>query len=70
MKNYQSFTSQEFEATRKWLEENNLEEFIENITNEKIPNASIILDDRAINFDGDFDKAYKKIKEFKPHWKK
>ena len=29
----------------------------------------MFLDDRAINFDGNFEKAYKNIKEFSPYWK-
>ena len=41
-----------------------------NITNIKSSNASIILDDRAINFNGDFIFVYLNIKNFKPYWKK
>lgn len=64
------FTARNINIVSQWIKDNNLNEFIEEVTNIKSPFASVILDDRAINFDGDFIKAYKNIKEFQPHWKK
>lgn len=53
----------------KWLRENNLMRFIVRITNLKNPLSTVMLDDRAINFNGDFKKAFDEIQNFKPHWK-
>lgn len=39
----------------KWLEKHNLSNFIKEVTNIKVP-AVYYIDDRAIKFDGDFDK--------------
>lgn len=63
------FTARDAVLVNKWLKENNLAGFIEDVGNIKNPYTSVILDDRAINFDGDYVKAYKAIKMFKPHWR-
>lgn len=62
------FTVREKNLVQKWLTENGLDEFIQNITNLKNPYASIIIDDRALTFKGDFNQTLEEIKEFKPHW--
>lgn len=51
------------EAIQKWLDKNNIE--IDDITDKKLSYASMIVDDRAINFDGDCDKLINNIKNFK-----
>lgn len=63
------FTVRDIDLTNKWLNENNLSEYIENVSNIKNHFSSIFLDDRAINFDGNYNTAYQKIIEFKPYWK-
>ncbi len=63
------FTTRNIDLVDKWLTENNLKEYINKITNIKEPYASIFLDDRAINFNGNLDDAYNKIIAFKPYWK-
>ncbi len=63
------FTARDVKVTTEWLKENNLIVYIEEVTNIKSPFASVIIDDRAINFDGDFDKTYSLIKNFQPYWK-
>ncbi len=63
------FTAGDNDLAHQWIIENNLSEFIEGVTNSKNRFVSVILDDRAINFDGDFEKAYQAIKNFKPYWK-
>lgn len=63
------FTARNKNLVKTWLTKNNLMQFIQDITNKKNPCSSIILDDRAINFDGNFDKAYKNIRNFNPYWK-
>ncbi len=67
--NVELFTVRNKKLVIKWLKENNLSEYISNITNIKNPMSSVFLDDRAINFNGDFAAAYQSIKDFKPHWK-
>lgn len=63
------FTVRDKTLVRNWLIQNDLIQFVEDITDVKNPFSSIFLDDRAINFDGDFDKTYRLIKNFKPYWK-
>ena len=54
----------------KWLQNNKIDYLIKDVTNVKNPYASIIIDDRAITFDGDYSKVLEKTKDFKPYWKK
>lgn len=63
------FTVRDLNLTKEWLIKNKLIQYIENITDRKNPFASVILDDRAIKFDGNYNKAYKNIISFKPYWK-
>lgn len=63
------FTARDSELVWNWLKEHELYKFINNVTNVKSKNSTVILDDRAINFDGNFSEAYRKILVFKPHWK-
>lgn len=64
------FTVRNKILVKKWLIDNNIIEYIFNITDKKNPFTSIFIDDRAINFDGNFDKTYNKISKFEPYWKK
>lgn len=64
------FTTREKELVRNWLIKNNIIDFIHDITNIKNCFASVFLDDRAINFNGDFQKASKEIQQFTPYWRK
>lgn len=70
-KNYKIniFTARNADSAKKWLISNNLIDFVEDVTNIKSSFASIILDDRAVNFSGDFNKSLEIIKNFKPFWK-
>jgi len=61
------FTARDKDSVSNWLKENNLIKYIKDITNTKNPFSSIILDDRAICFEGDFKKAYRQIMAFKPY---
>ncbi len=63
------YTVRECAPVKEWLVRNNLDEFVSDVTNVKNKFSSVMLDDRAINFDGDFSAAYEKIINFKPHWK-
>ncbi len=63
------FTTRNKKAAFLWLQENKLIDYITDITNVKNPYSSIFIDDRAIGFNGDFEKIKHKIKCFKPFWK-
>ena len=52
----------------KWVIDNGLENFIEDITNVKEP-CWVYIDDRCINFNGKFDGLIEKIEKFKPYYK-
>ena len=62
------FTVRDKELTRAWLFKYRLDKYIQNITNQKSPYASIIIDDRALKFNGDFAQTLNEINNFKPHW--
>ena len=64
------FTVRDKELTRSWLEENGLSIFVSDITRVKNAFASLIVDDRAIRFEGDFEKTLNDVKNFKPFWEK
>lgn len=63
------FTVRNKKLTCKWLQENKLDKYIYDITNVKNPYTSIIIDDRAIRFNGDFKYTLSEIKNFTPFWK-
>ena len=52
----------------KWLIENNIEKFFIDITNTK-DLAWLYIDDRCINFDGNFDNLVDSVNNFKPWYK-
>lgn len=62
-------TTQPVPKVWKWLDRHNLSDYVARVTNRKVP-ALIYLDDRAIRFDGDFEKALEEIRSFRPHWKR
>lgn len=61
------FTARDKDKVGEWLFEHGLIQYISSVTNIKIP-AIFYLDDRAIQFNGDFKEALEKIKDFKVHW--
>lgn len=63
------FTVRNKELTFEWLKKYNLDKYIKDVTNIKNPYASIIIDDRAINFNGDFSEILNQAINFKPYWK-
>ena len=60
------FTTRDKFLTQKWLNENNLNKY--EITNTK-ESAYLIIDDRCICFNGDYNKTLEQIKTFKAYWK-
>lgn len=62
------FTTKNLLYSAKWLIKYKLDKYFVNITNTKSP-AYLILDDRAICFEGNYDILINKIKNFKVYWK-
>ena len=62
------FTTRNVILATKWLIENNIDKYFEDVTNIKIP-AHLYIDDRCICFDGNYKKTLEQTKNFKPHWK-
>ena len=58
------FTTRNKILATKWLIENNIDVFFEDITNTK-DLAWLYIDDRCINFDGSFENLIDSIKSFK-----
>ncbi len=56
------------EAIEAWLKKYDLNQYIDQISMEKVP-ASVYIDDRAICFDGKTEGLFEKITTFKP-WTK
>ena len=63
------FTVRNSLIVSKWLIENGLDKYVENVTNVKEP-AHLIIDDRCINFDGVYEKLKKEIEKFNAWYKK
>ena len=62
------FTTRNLLIASKWIVENGLEQYVDNVTNVKEP-AYLIIDDRCINFDGDYESLKNKIENFKVWYK-
>ena len=62
------FTTRNTLQAVKWLEENKIDKFFSNVTNTKGP-AVIYIDDRALKFDGNYDKTLEEIDNFRVYWK-
>ena len=63
------FTTRNKILTSKWLIENNADKFVDDITNVK-ELSWLYIDDRCINFNGDFSELKNKITNFSPWYKK
>lgn len=62
------FTTRNKILTAKWLISNNIEQYIDDITNVK-ELCYLFIDDRCINFNGNFDELAQNIENFKPWFK-
>lgn len=63
------FTTRPKEIAQKWCEENGLLENFSEITNEKKP-AWLMIDDRCLTFNGNYDDLTIQIHNFTPWYKK
>ena len=62
------FTTRNSLITSKWIIENRLDEYVENVTSIKEP-AHLIIDDRCIKFGGDYKELKDKIENFEVWYK-
>ena len=62
------FTTRNKFLTTKWLIKNELDKYISDVTNIKEPATYIIVDDRCICFDGNYNNLSKAINTYKPYW--
>ena len=62
------FTTRNKILATKWLINNSIDQFVADITNVK-DLAWLYIDDRCINFDGNFDNLISSINTFKPWYK-
>ena len=60
------FTTRPSKQAVEWLQENKIDKYFKDVTNTKYP-AYIYLDDRAIKFDGDYNKTLEEIENFTVH---
>ena len=63
------FTTRDYFLTSKWVIKNGLGEYVDNITNIKEP-AYLIIDDRCINFNGNYEDLKNTINNFEVWYKK
>lgn len=62
------FTTRSSELAMQWLEEYQLTSFFTEVTNIKKP-AWLLVDDRCVTFDGNYDNLTEQITLFKPWYK-
>ena len=62
------FTTRSVQKVEEWFSLNKLNSYISGVTNKKEP-AYLIIDDRCINFDGDYKSTLEKIKNFEVWYK-
>ncbi len=58
------FTTRSPKLATQWLIKNKIDKYFKDVTNVK-PLASIYIDDRAINFNNDYNKTIEEINNFK-----
>ena len=62
------FTTRSPKLATIWLINNKIDKYFKDVTNVKVP-VYIYIDDRAINFNGDYNKTLGEIKDFEVYWK-
>ena len=61
------YTNRNPKIATEWLIKNKLDKYFTEVTNIK-PMAYLYIDDRAVNFSGNYAETLKQIKNFKPYW--
>lgn len=62
------FTTRNKFLTTKWVIKYELDKYVSEVTNIKESATYLIIDDRCICFDGNYDNLINAIKKYKPHW--
>ncbi len=62
------FTTRNKNITKQWLKDNNCSHFVKKITNAKEP-SYLIIDDRCLTFNGNYEDVLLQIEKFKPWYK-
>ena len=62
------FTTRSPKLSVEWLQQNKIDKYFKDVTNIKYP-AYIYIDDRTINFNGNYSKTLEEIKNFNVYWK-
>jgi len=62
------YTARPPDPLPEYLEQNNLYQYIDGITNLKVP-ASVYIDDQTVTFDGDHSTLLNRVLNHKPWWK-
>lgn len=62
------FTTRDSDKTKQWICENKISEFVSGVTNTK-ELAFLIIDDRCIKFNGDYNQTLAEINNFKAWYK-
>ena len=62
------FTTRNSKLATIWLQDNKIDKYFKDVTRVKIP-AYIYIDDRAIKFEGDYNKTLDEIKKHNVYWK-
>ena len=62
------FTTRNSKLATIWLQDNKIDKYFKDVTSVKIP-AYIYIDDRAIKFEGDYNKTLDEIMNFNVYWK-
>ena len=61
-------TARSFPKVERWLRNYGLKKYVADVTNIKIP-AIAYIDDRAIEFTGNYEITLQQLEHFKPYWK-
>ena len=61
------FTTRNRDKVLEWLQKYELDLYVYDVTDIKIP-AIAYIDDRALKFDGDYEKVIEELRDFKVHW--
>ena len=62
------FTTRSPKLSVEWLKSNKIDKYFEDVTNIKYP-AYLYIDDRSVQFRGDYNKTLDEINHFNVYWK-
>ena len=62
------FTTRSPKMAKNWLVENEIDKYFKDVPNVKLP-AYLYLDDRGVQFNGDYENALQQIEKFNTYWK-